>query len=602
VDHRGTHGAVRGLIVARIVGLAVLSLLAGCRGAGGDMPAAPEVARAIATVQHLATTIGPRPQGSSAAQRTLEWLESELVAIGAQPERLEVGTVELPAIRVLGVQHRSAHPITVSDPDLVVRFGTSDAKALLIMAHYDTVEGSPGGIDNAAGVAVVLELARELQQSPPPQPVMLVFTAAEEVGLAGAEALAAEYADRVALAISLDLIGGDGELVVNGASELIGAAELRWLADAGDAARVTLDVPAVHRVVSRWWPESERSDHGPFTRRGTRGIHFYNRGHDGEWIDLAYHSARDTAARVEPASIAAIGRLLRTLVATPPPPHAGDGFWLPFVHGLVVPRIALVALEIVLVLIVLGILVFSRVGLLAWLARSRDTVRGPALIAGALCYGAAVGVALGVEKLTSGDHLAPWLHAPGRALIGCVLVIAGGFGLATRIVARIAPWRGDGRYLAIATLVPLAIGLVWFAVGAAELAWVWLVPAAALAVAPLVAGASVPARLAVAIAVVLAALPLPLAQSLGPQREGVWNGFLPVTVPLAGLVGLVGIPAAAAAAWALRRRPTSGPVGTLVLGVGAGLLVISGVVVAVTQPVLCSSLKFVEFLLACERV
>ena len=89
-------------------------------------------------------------------------------------------------------------------------------KTLLVMAHYDTVAGSPGAVDNAAGVAVVLELARVLAAEPPPQPVMLVFTAAEEIGLVGAEALAAEYADRTSFAIALDLIGGDGELVVNG--------------------------------------------------------------------------------------------------------------------------------------------------------------------------------------------------------------------------------------------------------------------------------------------------------------------------------------------------------------------------------------------------
>jgi len=36
-------------------------------------------------------------------------------------------------------------------------------KRVLIVAHYDTVENSPGADDNASGVAVLLELARVLQ-------------------------------------------------------------------------------------------------------------------------------------------------------------------------------------------------------------------------------------------------------------------------------------------------------------------------------------------------------------------------------------------------------------------------------------------------------
>ena len=147
-------------------------------------------------------------------------------------------------------------------------------EAQLVMAHYDTVPTSPGGVDNAGAVAVVLELARVLVADPPRTPVMLVFTANEEVGLAGAEALAAQRGDEVAFAIALDLIGGSGELSLNGASRLIGRTELAWLASAADRAGVVVRAPLPHRVVSRAWPQAERSDHGPFTRRGIPACHF----------------------------------------------------------------------------------------------------------------------------------------------------------------------------------------------------------------------------------------------------------------------------------------------------------------------------------------
>src|SRR6185312_11446709 len=103
---------------------------------------------------------------------------------------------------------------------------------------------------------------------------------------------------------------------------LIGTSEMRWLADAADRAGTIVRAPLGHRLVSRWWPQAERADHGAFTRRGVRAFHLYNRGTDGDWIDLAYHSPRDVPERIDRASVAATGRLLRALVAEPPPPHA----------------------------------------------------------------------------------------------------------------------------------------------------------------------------------------------------------------------------------------------------------------------------------------
>ena len=226
--------------------------------------------------------------------------------------------------------------VHTDDPDLLVRFGPP-GRALLITAHYDTVPGSPGATDNAVAVGLLIELARELRAQPPAHPVMLAFTADEEDGLVGAEALARER-DDIGFVVALDLLGGRGDLVLNGATTLIGTAEMRWLAAAADRAGVIVRAPLPHRVVSRWWPQAERADHGAFTRRDIRGFHLYNRGNDGDWIDLAYHSAYDTPARVDRTSVASAGRLVRALVAVPPPPHAGDGFWVPLAANTVIPR------------------------------------------------------------------------------------------------------------------------------------------------------------------------------------------------------------------------------------------------------------------------
>jgi hypothetical protein len=581
-------------------GLAPRGIGEGSESAGGG---GIDVERAHGHAAAL-VSLGPRPQGQPAASAAADHIERELRGLGLSVERMTVGRVELPDITVLGVRHRARRTVEVTDPNLVVRLGPP-GPALLVMAHYDSVAASPGAIDNAAAVGVLLELARVLRDEPPRRPVLLVFTAAEEIGLAGAESLAERRGAEVAFAISLDLIGGTGRLTLNGASTLIGLAELRWFARAADLAGVALSAPLPHRVISRWWPQAERSDHGAFTRRGIPAVHFYHRGNDGEWIDRAYHGPRDELARIDRRALGEIGRLLRALIATEQPAGAGDGLWLPFATNTVVPRSPLVALAVGLVVIALGALVWSRDGLVAWMSRreERRTTepsttpprRAAGLLAGAACYTSAVIAAAAIERLTAGGHPAPWLHAPLTALVGHALLLAGLFGLATRGLGRVLPWSGGARYLAAGAALPLAIGVFLLAAGAAELAWVWLVPAAVIAIAPRLGKI---APLAFGFALVPAIVVLQPNQ----LREAAWNGFLPPGIPLAVWVGGLAAPAACTMAWWLRTRGPAGPLRTFVLALGCALAGILGMIVlGATEPA-CSPAEFGTNHLACERV
>ncbi|HUH13954.1 MAG TPA: M20/M25/M40 family metallo-hydrolase, partial [Longimicrobiales bacterium] len=72
---------------------------------------------------------------------------------------------------------------------------TLAAQAVLYVAHYDHVSGGePAGgdsiwngfLDNAAGAAMLLEIARALARDPPARSVLFLFTTAEEQGLLGA--------------------------------------------------------------------------------------------------------------------------------------------------------------------------------------------------------------------------------------------------------------------------------------------------------------------------------------------------------------------------------------------------------------------------------
>lgn len=528
--------------------------------------------------------MGPRPGDTDRSRATLAWIERQLPVRG---ERMTVGTVELPEIRVLGHLNRAARTATTTDDNLVARFGPATGRALLVMAHYDTVAQGPGAVDNAAAVGVLIELAHVLAKQPPAQPVVLAFTANEEIGLVGAEALASKLAD-VGFAISLDLVGGSGPLVVNGASELIGEAELGWIADAAERAGVVVRVPPAHRVVSRWWPQSERSDHGPFTRRGIRALHLYHRGQDGELIDLAYHSPRDTRDRVQRTSVDELGRLLVALAAAPIPSPTRDGFVLPVVANVVVPRAALLAFELALGVLAGALLLRRR--------QHEARRRGLGLLAAIVCYALACAAAMTVEHVLSHGHPAPWLHAPLVAVIASGCLIGGLVMLLSRLGSRFSPWVGERRYLAVAAGLPLAIGGALLAIGAAELAWIWLVPAAVTAIA----SRAWPLRV---VAAFVQLLPAVLVLAPAQLRETAWHGFLPLEIPLAVWVGAFGVAPVATVCWALRsRRAPAGPLGTLVLPVGSALVTIVGLALFVRGFDPCTPAQFHSFHLACEVV
>jgi len=81
---------------------------------------------------------------------------------------------------------------------------------IVIGAHYDTVPGSPGADDNATGVAVLLELAREIASGPLKYPVQLVAFDMEEYGYLGSSHHAAKYKQQqesIRLMISLEMVG-----------------------------------------------------------------------------------------------------------------------------------------------------------------------------------------------------------------------------------------------------------------------------------------------------------------------------------------------------------------------------------------------------------
>ncbi len=64
--------------------------------------------------------------------------------------------------------------------------GTATPEKIVILgAHYDSVEGSPGADDNASGIAVLLEAAKAVERLPLPSTIRFIAFNLEECGFLG---------------------------------------------------------------------------------------------------------------------------------------------------------------------------------------------------------------------------------------------------------------------------------------------------------------------------------------------------------------------------------------------------------------------------------
>ena len=169
-------------------------------------------------------------------------------------------------------------------------------RALLIGGHYDSVQDSPGGNDNASGTAVVLELARVLSTYALPDNLTLYFVAfgAEEDGLHGSR----HFVDRldeqqrqsfVAL-LNYDMIGVGDVLGVAGNTQLAELAARLAQEQGWTAQRLGAEI-------------THRSDHAPFSAAGIPVLVFHAP------RDTHYHKKTDTPDRVQPGHLVQFGRL-----------------------------------------------------------------------------------------------------------------------------------------------------------------------------------------------------------------------------------------------------------------------------------------------------
>lgn len=162
---------------------------------------------ALADVQSQ-VALGPRIPGSQGHAKILEWMRSELEAVGWQ--------VQIQQTESMG------HPI-----QNLIASRTNEPPQYVLGAHYDTRiyadrdpdptkqnQPTPGADNGASGVAILLELARTLPSNAPP--VWLVFFDAEDNGkipgwdwTLGSRAFVATMTAKPRAMLLVDMVGGE---------------------------------------------------------------------------------------------------------------------------------------------------------------------------------------------------------------------------------------------------------------------------------------------------------------------------------------------------------------------------------------------------------
>jgi Zn-dependent M28 family amino/carboxypeptidase len=169
--------------------------------------------------------------------------------------------------------------------------GTATAP-LILAAHYDTVEGSPGADDNTSGLTVLLEVARRLNQTALTRPVQFMAFCLEEEDLLGSRAYVAHLAETgqsIHGAIVLECVGYASDQEgsqrtppgipvtvpsVGNFLALIGNQTSALLTTALSRA-MTPTIPVVPLIVpgnGEQLPDTRRSDHTAFWEQGFAAV------------------------------------------------------------------------------------------------------------------------------------------------------------------------------------------------------------------------------------------------------------------------------------------------------------------------------------------
>lgn len=187
---------------------------------------------------------------------------------------------------------------------------------VILAAHFDHLgvrNGRlyPGADDNASGVAMMLEVARSIVESPqrPNRSLMFIGFDLEEAGLWGSRYFVEHSPlplERVSLFITADMISRalagvcDSHVFVMGSEHAPGLRP--WIEEAARGRPLSVDLMGADLLVLN------RSDYGPFRSKGIPFLFFTT----GE--NPRYHTSEDTPETLDYAKLTTISRMIGQVV------------------------------------------------------------------------------------------------------------------------------------------------------------------------------------------------------------------------------------------------------------------------------------------------
>jgi len=277
-----------------------------------DWPQFPKILfdgrAAVEYTRVLAENYPDRVTGSPGAQRAADYLRSEFTRLGYHV------TDDRFTMWLVGRQ--------VEGDNVIAELPGREPESVAILAHYDGQTTShQAAEDNASGVGVLLELARELRGGNR-RGLLLVATDAEEWGMIGARHLA-EYlkSHHTVAAISIDYLnqGRAPALGIDCMGQGGGYTPF-WLREAVIAAGRTQGVTVIGPT--RSWEFIERAvevsaqDQGPLVRAGIPAVNISTLTKEYAASRARYHTTEDVFQNFDPESFRMLGATVMGAVAT----------------------------------------------------------------------------------------------------------------------------------------------------------------------------------------------------------------------------------------------------------------------------------------------
>ncbi|CAF1101410.1 unnamed protein product [Rotaria magnacalcarata] len=161
------------------------------------------------------TQHGPRVINTRADYLTRDFLISQIHRISSSATSDVQFDISLQNFTTRDIDQLQNIVVRISNPS-----SQPDTPCLMLVAHYDSVEFSPGGSDDGSGVVTLLEVLLNLINDPSiifdQVHLIVLFTSAEELSLGGAEAFISNHTWKASVRrfINIDSTGSSGKAIL----------------------------------------------------------------------------------------------------------------------------------------------------------------------------------------------------------------------------------------------------------------------------------------------------------------------------------------------------------------------------------------------------